>query len=339
MKTIVSVQEIFEYDIKPPAALKQWRDMLEVEIKKQWADRSGWIKIDWPTCNSDDAIPAFEHYGIEYVESSSCGSVYARYRPCEEELWRWYRESKPACFWREQILPACEEARREKIIRPRADWVLDGIAEYVPYAERLIDVSSNGRGLLEILSDASPKLTSITAAGMTADLEGVSTTRIHVQPSKTAELQTIEKADVIVAIDALDRAADIGALISSFEKLLAPGGVIFVTASVASGFEVQTLWEESKTIIPPDKLNLPTVAGLQMLFSAPDWEILELSTPGMFDVEIVRKAIEANPDRPWPRAIRALVDRTDESGRMALVELLQSRRLASFARLVARRIN
>ena len=49
--------------------------------------------------------------------------------------------------------------------------------------------------------------------------------------------------------------------------------------------------------------------------------------------------MEADPHLPWPRAIRALVERTDESGRLALVELLQSRRLASFARLVARRIN
>jgi len=338
MKTIVSVQEIFEYDIKPPAALKQWRDMLEVEIKKQWDDRSGWIKTKWPTCNPDDAIPAFEHYGIEYVESPCCGSLYASSRPSEEKLWQWYRESKPALFWREQILPACEEARREKIIRPRADWVLDGIAEYVPNADRLIDISSNGRELLDTLADANPQLT-ITAAGMTADLEGVSTSRIQVQPSKIAELQMGAKADVIVAIDALDRAADIGALICSFEKLLAPGGVIFLTASVASGFEIQTLWDKSKTIIPPDKLNLPTVAGLQMLFCAPDWEILELSTPGMFDVEIVRKAIEASPHQPWPRAIRSLVERTDDSGRLALVELLQSRRLASFARIVARRVS
>ena len=339
MKTIVSVQEIFEDDIKPPVALKQWREMLEVEIRTQWADRSGWIETKWPTCGSEEAIPAFEHYGIEYVESPRCGSIYASSRPSEEALWKWYRESKPARFWREQILPACEEARREKIIRPRADWVLDGIAEYVPNADRLIDISSNGRELLDILADADPKLTSITAAGMTADLEGGSTSRIEVRPSKIAELQMIAKADVIVAIDTLDRAADIGALISSFEKLLSPGGVIFLTASVASGFEIQTLWEKSKTVIPPDKLNLPTVAGLQMLFSAPGWEILELSTPGMFDVEIVRKAIEADPHLPWPRAIRALVERTDESGRLALVELLQSRRLASFARLVARRIN
>jgi hypothetical protein len=180
-------------------------------------------------------------------------------------------------------------------------------------------------------------LQQIVAAGMTADLEGNSTARVLVQPTRVADLPSHGPTDVIVAIDALDRAADLGALIRAFEQSLAPGGVVFATAPVASGFEIQALWERSPSVLPPDKLNLPSVAGLQLLFSAPTWELLELSTPGMFDVEMVRRAILAAPDAPWPRVVRALVERTDAAGRTALVELLQSRRLASFARLVARK--
>lgn len=59
----------------------------------------------------------------------------------------------------------------------------------------------------------------------------------------------------------------------------------------------------------------------------------------MFDVEIVHRAIVSNPELPWPRVVRLLVERSDATGHTALVELLQSRRLASFARLVARRQN
>lgn len=337
MRTIVSVQEISEFDIRPASVVVQWRALVEAEIAQRWADRSGWIHVNWPTCSQKDAIPAFERYGIAYVECFACGSLYAPFRPSEDELWDWYRESAPARFLREQMLPASEEARREKITRPRADWVLDGMAEYVPSARRLIDVSHHGRGLVELLADENSGLVELVAAGMTADLEGVSTSRLHVQPTRVADLPCHGPVDVVVAIDALDRAADLGALVGAFEQLLAPGGVVFATAPVASGFEIQTLWERSPTVIPPDKLNLPTVAGLQQIFAAPTWEILELSTPGMFDVEMVRRAIEAEPDAPWPRVVRALVERTDDAGRTALVELLQSRRLTSFARLVAKR--
>ena len=217
--------------------------------------------------------------------------------------------------------------------------MLDGIAEYVPHARRLVDISSHGRGLVDLVAAENSGLVDLVMVGMTADLEGVSTPRVHVQPTRVADLPAHGPADVIVAIDVLDRAFDLGALIGAFEQLLAPGGVVFATVPVASGFEIQTLWARSPTVIPPDKLNLPSVAGLQQLFAAPAWEILELSTPGMFDVEMVRRAIAAEPDVPWPRMVRALVERTDSVGRMALVELLQSRRLTSFARLVVRKEN
>lgn len=337
MKTIVSVQEILELDLKPLPVVAQWRALVEAEIVRRWTNRSGWVHVDWPTCKQNDAIPAFERYGIAYVESPTCGSIYAPFRPNEDELWAWYRESAPARFWREQMLPASETARREKITRPRADWVLDGIAEYAPSTHRLLDVSTYGRGLVDLVTTENPRLLEVVAAGMTADLEGISTPRVKVQPTRVADLPAHGQVDVILAVDVLDRTADLGALVRAFDQLLAPGGVVFATTPVASGFEIQTLWERSPTIIPPDKLNLPTVEGLQQIFAGPTWEILELSTPGMFDVEMVRRAIEEEPAAPWPRVVRALVERTDAVGRTALVELLQARRLAAFARLVIRK--
>jgi hypothetical protein len=337
MKTIVSVQEISEFDLKPPAAVAQWKELVRIEIAQRWVDRSKWVRTNWPTCRFEDEIPAFECNGFSYVESAVCGSLFAAIRPSEEELWSWYRNSPPARYWREQLLAVSESARRDKITRPRADWVLDGIAEYVPSAQSLLDVSSHGRGLVDLVAEAAGGLLKIVAAGMTADLEGVSTNRVFVQPTLVANLSGHGPVDVIVAVDALDRAADLGAMIEAFEHSLAPGGVVFATVPVSSGFEMQALWERSMTVLPPDKLNFPSIMGLQMLFSSPKWELLELSTPGMFDVEMVYQAISSEPNAPWPRALRALVERTDQIGRMALVELLQSRRLASFARLVARK--
>lgn len=336
MKTIVSVQEVSEFDLKPPAAVAQWRALVEAEISRRWADRSGWIRANWPTCKQEDEIPAFERYGIAYVESSFCGSLFAPFRPNEDELWAWYRDSDPARFWRERLLPASETARYEQITRPRADWVLDGIAEYVPHARRVIDVSANGRALVDLVAASVPGL-ELVVAGMTADLEGVSSGQVFVQPTQVMNLPDHGSVDVVVAIDALDRAVDLSLLVGAFEKLLAPGGIVFATTPVASGFEVQTLWERSQSVLPPDKLNLPSVKGLQLLFSAPAWELLELSTPGMFDVEMVRRAIALEPHAPWPRVVRTLVERADTDDRTALVELLQSRRLASFARIVARK--
>jgi len=339
VKTVVSVQEIAELEIKPGAEVSEWRSLVAAEIAARWADRSAWISISCPACDGESARPAFEHFGFAYAECAACGTLYAPQRPDESALRAWYRDSKPARYWRERLLTVSAAARHEKIVRPRADWVLDGMAEYAPHAERLLDLSPHGRPLLDTVVEGAPGLKTFVAAGVTADLEGVATERVEVRPTGVAGLRALGPTDVVVAIDVLDRAANPRVLVNALEHSVAPGGVVFATAPVASGFELQVLWKRSPTVLPPDKLNLPTVEGLMRRFSAPAWEVLELSTPGMFDVETVRRAIAADPSGPWPRVLRALVEHTDAEGRGALVEFLQARRLTSFARLVARRRN
>ena len=98
MKTIVSVQEISEFDLKPSEAVAQWRALVQVEIARRWKDRSSWMRINWPTCDIGQEKPAFDRDGFAYVESSPCGSLYASYRPNEDEIWSWYRESNSSKF-------------------------------------------------------------------------------------------------------------------------------------------------------------------------------------------------------------------------------------------------
>jgi SAM-dependent methyltransferase len=337
VKTVVSVQEIAELEIKPSDAVAHWRRLVAEEIAVRWKDRSAWITISCPACNGDGSRDAFERFGIRYVECDSCGSLYAPQRPDEAALRDWYRKSPPAGYWRDQLLQVSALARHEKIVGPRAEWVLDGIAEYAPRARRLVDISPHGRHLLEAIAGGATGLKEFVAGGVTADLDGAGTAVFEVRPCLIRDLPALGPSDAVVAVDVMDRAADPQAVIDALRRLVAPAGLLFATFPVASGFEVQTLWQDSPTILPPDKLNLPTVDGLLRLFPAPAWEILELSTPGMFDVETVRRAIAASPDGPWPRVVRALVERTDAAGREQLVEFLQTRRLTSFARLVARR--
>ena len=339
MKTIVSVQEISEFDLKPSNAVAHWRTLVQEEIAQRWKDRSSWMRINWPTCDIEQEKPAFQRDGFVYVESPNCGSLYASYRPNEDEIWSWYRESTSSKFWRDELLSISKQSRQEKINQPRSDWIADGIAEYKPSATSLLDISTNGRELINLVASKNTGLKRIVMAGMTADLEGDATPVIEVEPTKISYLSKHGLVDVIVAIDILDRVADVSQLIGALEATLAPGGIAFITSPVSSGFEIQTLWDSSSSIQPPDKLNIPSVKGLQLLFPAPKWEILELSTPGMFDVELVRRAIAENPNNSWPRIVRSLVDETDAIGKMALVELLQSQRLSSFARLVIKRKN
>ena len=86
MRTIVSVQEIDELEIRPHSEVSEWRRLVASEIEALWRDRSSWVRVTCPCCSVDRARPAFARLGVAYVECSSCGTVYASERPDEATL-------------------------------------------------------------------------------------------------------------------------------------------------------------------------------------------------------------------------------------------------------------
>ncbi len=291
MKTVVSLQDLLELEIRPSALLGEYQKLTEAAVRA-WP-RDAMRDVACQACGSRAARPAFERFGLGYKECERCATVYLSPRPDRQTLADHARDSAPARFWSDRVVPETEEVRREKILAPRADWVHDAIAEYAPHAARIVELTPYG------------------------------------EPPHAP-------ADVLTAFETFDRAPDLPALVRAAHQALVPGGLLCTTAPSISGFELQVLWERARTVAPPDKINLLSLRGFAALFSD-GWEILELSTPGMFDVETVRRAVEADPAADWPRFVRTLVTETNEQQRLEYQEYLQRARLTSFARLLVRR--
>ncbi len=342
MKTVVSVNEVAELEIKPQAELEQWKQLVKKEIESRWKNPEALNEVPCPVCNSKKQTPAFDKSGFHYVECTACKTIFSKNRPDSASLYDWYTQSASVKFWQEKLLKLSAESRKAKIIEPRAHWILDGISEYVQHPVgkkiQLTDISFFGGALVNTLDELTDDL-HITSAGILADKEPNISKRVIVKPLTSFDQPGIlEKTDVLVAIDVLDRIQDIKAFFAELENVISSEGIFFATCPVSSGFEIQSLWDRSPSVIPPDKLNLPSVQGLIDLFSlSSKWEILELSTPGMFDVESVRQEMKKHSDVEWPRSLHALLDNINNQGAGLFTEYLQSQRLSSFARLVIRR--
>lgn len=319
MKTIVSLLDLSETDIKPNGVAHRFLELLEKDVRGLWGKASALAEVPCPACDSKEHHHAFERFGLPYAECTACGSLYMRRRPTDEMIADYYSNAASARFWREEILAQTVDARREKVLRPRAEWVADGLAELCPDAAVLLDISSNGDFFREELASA------------------VSGIEVRTESRHAAVLAQSESVDVITAFDVLDRTGDVPALVGRIARALKPGGILFLTAPAGSGFEIQVLWGASPTPIPPDKINLLSNRGFLVRFAEPEWKIVEFSTPGILDVETVKRAVAREPDHPWPRFIQRLVTESGERTLEEFVGFLQSNRLASFARLAIRR--
>ena len=340
MKTVVFGSDVIEQDVKPHAKLNTFRDLLAREVRKELAVPEKLKSCRCPACFSDRGDIAFEKYNMTYLQCGCCNSLYVSPRPSDKILINFYRDSNAWQFWREHILPETRNARRKNIFNPRARWLLDVCDEHRPDAEMGVVVGYHSDLLLEELYNLEPNLFQLVVTNPIADIELTKMVlpNVSIHPTVDFIFDKYQPIDILLAFDFIDRCSDVELFFTNAEKTLSSGGLL-IASTILTGFDALVLWDQSENIYPPDRLNLFSIEGLRMLSERHGFELVELSTPGMFDTESVLRAIRSNPEYEWPRFIRYLFENRDESAFREFQEFLQKYRLSSFGRIVLQKLN
>ena len=227
MKTIVLDRDVLELEIKPQAMLDEYRQLMAQEVKTRLVGSNQLKSCACPGCQSETSRAVFEKSGLTYRECDRCKSVYVSPRPTEEALVNFYRSSKSSRFWRERILPETREARREKLFRPRARWLLEVLDQYCPEARLGIVVGYHNDLLIEELSRQEKHLFRIVVTNPIADIEfsGVDLPKVTIRPTPLNSLASLGSADLFLAFDILDRCTDVDTLFAAARATLSPGGL------------------------------------------------------------------------------------------------------------------
>jgi SAM-dependent methyltransferase len=155
---------------------------------------------------------------------------------------------------------------------------------------------------------------------------------------KPIEQVTLDVAvDVVASFEVIEHLFAPRAFIEQCARVLRPGGLFIVTCPNVKGFDVQVLQAASDTV-DVEHLNYFHPASLARLLEACGFEVIESSTPGKLDAELVRKkALAGLFDLSSNEFLRELlIDRWDELG-ADFQEFLAAHRLSSHMWLVARK--
>lgn len=216
-------------------------------------------------------------------------------------------------------------SRADNVYQPKVEWIQETLALQGVHRPALIEAGippSDLQGLL-------------TQSGTFSRVECVD--EIALAHGKWNGPSSLEGAfQVAVLLESLDRSDDPVGLLEQTRRCLSRGGLLFATALVASGFDLQTLGTENRYLYPPDRANCLTLDGLRQLLERLEFDLLEVSTPGVLDVEIVQAHLTQDPSLSLSRFERSLI-LSDEPTRQAFQSFLQERGLSSYARVVARK--
>ncbi len=332
MKRVVVSSGLREADIRPPALLSEFKRLSVQDALDFFGDPATLVEIPCPACDSEASEAAFKKNEFLYRRCADCGSVFVSPRPTEKTLIDYYAHSRASRFRVEHYSRDTAKARRYHLLASHANWmgqIFDetGNQNARTYADlntcspEIFDEIHN-LGVFETLLSVEPLLR----------IEGACEAPVTV--TTRASLQGMGG---ISAFEKLEHQFSPAAYLRGVYEALSKGGLFFFTTRAISGFDLQALWERTPYIFVPEHLNLPTIEGIGRLIERCGFELIELSTPGQLDVELVRHAAENDPSIKLPPFVKYLLDKRDKEAHWDLQEYLQKHRLSSHARVVIKK--
>ena len=260
--------------------------------------------------------------GLEYLRCPETGSWFLANLPDSHQWVRLLSElnrfrQDPASFHSRMA-----ESRASNVYVPKMEWIQEALRLQDLRRPRILEMASAPSAFSALLKESglfSEVLTEEEVAWVSGS-----------QGTRSGEVECA------LLMEALDRSTDPESLLKEIHRQLSPEGLLFVTALVSSGFDMAVLELRNLYLFPPDRTNCFSLKGLTQLLERHGFQPLEVSTPGVLDLEIVRSHLTREPGLKLSSFERQLAQ-GDEQVQQAFQSFLQEQGLSSFARIVARK--
>jgi SAM-dependent methyltransferase len=326
-----------EFDIRPRKLFNQYLELSRQDISLFFSDHSHFKKIKCPACGGEKQLPGLVKHGFKYVRCPDCSSLYLSPRPPAEMFASYYRQAKSVKFWQTHFYKETAEARRRRIYRPRAEIIAE-------WARRLGIKSGDDRLFVDIGSGYGIFLEEIERLGLFDRIMGIEPSPDLARKCQDRGFKVIQKhledverqgykATFATAFEVLEHVIDPLAFFAAAANILDSAGLLMLTTLTVSGFDIQVLWENSKSVCPPHHINLLSIDGLHRLVERSGMEFIQFSTPGKLDVDIVRNIHYENSDIKLPRFIHSIIN-SPEKVRTNFQNFLTQNELSSHVQMI-----
>jgi 2-polyprenyl-3-methyl-5-hydroxy-6-metoxy-1,4-benzoquinol methylase len=331
-----------ESEIRPQKLFNQYLQLAKKDNEIFFSDHARFTEIPCPSCGNEKQMPGLEKFGFTYVLCTDCASLYLSPRPPAEMYDLYYREAESVKFWSTHFYKETAEARRKKIYRPRAEIVTELTNQYG------LD-SANDSLFADIGAGYGLFLEEVEKLNLFDRVIGIEPSPKMAQVCRERGFDVIQKyvgnteditagASFATAFEVLEHVLDPLAFLSSAKRILRRGGLLMFTTLTVSGFDIQVLWEKSKSVYPPHHINLLSIDGFRRLVERSGLSLVHLCTPGALDVDIVRNICIENSDVNIPRFAASIIN-APEKVRTKFQSFLKANNLSSHIRIIASRLS
>lgn len=330
-------EPLSERELFPEDLLKAQEEAFQRDVDRLLERRAEFVDVPCPACGSDQRKHALCKFGLDYQSCTVCQTLYVSPRPSLEILLTYYENSENYRIWATQAFPATEEARRDKVYRPWLERVLTFVRSVDGPRDVLVEVGP-GFGTFAELAAASREFGRVVVVEPTPELAQACRARgLEVIESPIEEVGALPhpKASVLVAFEVIEHLYDPQEFLRAARGLLARDAYLILSCPNGLGFDVAELGAHSQAI-DAEHLNLFNPTSIEVLLQRTGFTLVEVTTPGRLDAEIVRDAALENALPLGAFLQRVLIDQWETLG-WPFQQFLAENGLSSHMWIVARR--
>lgn len=282
--------KLTENDIRATSLVNEQKRLYLLDVADLLRQSGQFIAVACPACGVQEYDPVWSKYGMNFVGCRSCQTVFANPRPTPAILDAYYKTSRNSVYWNKYIFPNSEIARREKIIKPRVEFLRNLCGRYQVEPETLMDV---GAGFGTFCEEVNKRhlFKHVIAVEPNPDLAASCRTRgLEVIDKKVEEVESSQAITVLTAFEVIEHLFSPQEFLSRCASYMKSGALIMLTCPNALGFDLSLL-NELSDVVDTEHLNYFNPDSLGLLLENCGFAVLEKRTPGALDAELVRKKI------------------------------------------------
>lgn len=287
-----------ESEIRPQEIFNEYLRLAEIDVETYFSHAS-YYKISCPACGEQGDF-AFRKKGFDYDVCGNCHTLYVSPRPEKEAFDRYYTDSPSTEYWATTFYKSTEEARREKLWKPKAQLIKSTLERYTS-VEHIIDIGG-GYGVFdeEIMRIMDIKPLVIEPSVHLAEIcrqKGFPVIEKFLEEISASDLPQGKKC--FVSFELFEHLHDPAAFLATLKTVVNRGDIFIFTTLSGMGVDIQTLWQHSKSVSPPHHLNFFNPKSVALLLEKLGFRVLEATTPGKLDIDIMDNNLDFVTDRFW----------------------------------------
>jgi len=323
-----------EKDIRPQELFDELLRLNKLDIEKYFTSS---IKetISCPACG-ENGESSFVKNGFSFDECQKCKTLYVSPRPKREYFDANYTDSQSTKYWATTFYKATEKNRREMLWKPKAKMIKDKIDAFAPDTEKIVDIGG-GYGIFveEFLKISDVKHMVIEPSeylSKVCEEKGLKTLVKFLEDIEEDDLPNVKKT--FVSFELFEHLHNPKEFLNTLYKVMDKYDMFVFTTLSGMGADIRTLWEDAKPVSPPMHLNFLNPKSITILLEKVGFEVVEVTTPGKLDIDIMNNNKYNIKDRFW----KDFLEYSTEEEKQNMQKFISDNKLSSHMMIVCRKV-